>query len=105
MRREWLRFKLRVELDAEHPRMRGDLSDLTKLSVFQCPRKEHPFCLKCTFIRVVKFIPMSMSLPNDQLPVGLIGQTLFHNLARIGAEAHRPTEVFDFLLFAQHRDD
>src|SRR5579872_1777483 len=94
-----------MKLDSQHPRMGRDLRYLTQLSLVQFARKYHALLFKGRLILVVELIAVTVSFPNEFLPIGLVGEGSFFDVARVGAEAHGSAEVLDLALLAEHRDD
>ena len=72
VRRERLRFELRMELDRDVPGMRRQLDDLDEFPVERPADDLQPLIRQRLLVEAVEFVPMPVALVDDRLAVELM---------------------------------
>src|SRR5205809_3948860 len=96
--------KLRMELAPHEERMVGQLDDLDQSPVGREPREHQPVLREDLMVGRVDLVTVPVPLIHDLFPVRCGGSGPGYEVARLGAEAHGPTEVGHVLLLGQEVD-
>ncbi len=75
-----------------------ELHDLYKIFIWAHAGNPKPSSLKGLYIIIVKFVAMAMPLVHNRLAIGSITQSIWHEPARVRAEAHSASHIRDVAL-------
>src|SRR5215213_2415486 len=99
------RLELGVILAGDEPGMVRELDHLDKAAFLERARDDEARLDQLRPERVVHLVAVPVALVDDGLAVGrMCARPLLH-VDSVGAEAHRATEILDFLLLGQEVDD
>src|ERR1700739_4612254 len=101
MRLQRLRLELWMELAADEMRMVRQLHHLYVGSIRRGSRNLQSRRRHWLFILTIEFIAVPVALADFRLPVNAIGQRARLDLARPGAQPHRPAQFFHAAQLAQ----
>src|SRR5688572_2957486 len=95
MRPQRPRLELRMELNGQEPRVRGQFRDLDEFSVRRTARDAHALLGERPFIEAVELEAVAMALVDQRGAIDALGQRTWRQLARIAAQPHRSAELVD----------
>src|SRR5581483_6183319 len=98
------RLELGVELAGDEPRVVRQLDDLDEPALLERPGDDEPVVDELLAVVVVHLVAVPVPLVDHRLPVGLVRARAVGDLDRLRPEAHRASQVFDFLLLGEQVD-